>query len=195
MEKPTAFKVLDLLTFGLPAVLVVALAAWVSATDASGEAKALMWTTAAGFALVYGLLVLRRHQALKPFVWMPRHGFMVSKGEWLGGLSEMDEIVERTADQWKKAERYEGLRIIHDNVVWVHFKPAPITRVRGRDVPPVAGYVVARGFDMVVGYEDPGHPLEKTAFARELGCLIQGHSTGSWDETEHRERAKHYNLP
>ena len=195
MKKPSAFKVLDLLTFGLPAAGVSTLAAWTSTLDVSGQAKAITWACAAGFVFIYAMLVYSRHRALKRFTWLPKHGLMVDKDQWGGYLSGMDDVVEKVADQWSKAEGYDGLKIIHGNVIWIHFRPGPITRVRGQDVKPVAGYVIPRGYDMVVGYTGRGQPLERTAFEHELGHLVQGHATGSWDEAEHHERSKRRGLP
>ena len=57
------FQVLDLLTFGLPAAGVTALAVWLSLSYGGWEAKAVTWACAAGFALIYGLVVYHRWRA------------------------------------------------------------------------------------------------------------------------------------
>lgn len=195
MKKPSAFKFFDLLTFGIPTACVFALAFHVARSDVSTESKALMWACAFSFLSIYALLVFWRYRSLNKFIWYPKHGFMVNVDEWAGDRSGMDLLIERTANSWKEAENYPSLKIIHKNVIWVHFKPGPITRVRNQIIKPVAGYVIARGFDMVVGYLERGQSLDRTAFEHELGHLIQGHATDSWDEAEHHARAKRHGIP
>lgn len=57
------FRLLDFLTFGLPAVGVTAVAVWVTAGAEGWEPKAVTWACAAGFALIYGLVVFFRWKA------------------------------------------------------------------------------------------------------------------------------------
>lgn len=195
MKKPSAFQILDFLSFGLVAIFSIAAAVFVISSDVVIEAKLLTSLCALVFLGIYLRIIHLRHLSLSKFEWFPQFGFMVDKDVWSGSLDGMDEIIRSTVEGWKKAEGYDAYGVVEDKVVWVFFKPAPITRIRNRIVDPKNGYTVARGYDLVIGFKETDKTLQTTSFAHELGHLIQGHATGNWDEATHHERAKKHNLP
>lgn len=195
MKKPSVFRIDDLLSFGLISVAAISVAIFLQPTNAGAEAKALVWVVSLVFLGIYVRVVHLRAMSLKNFEWFPKFGIMVDKDEWEGDIAGLDDLVKSVAEKWEKTLGYDSFKILQDEVVWVYFKPEPITRIRNKIVSPKSGYMVARGYDLVIGYKEKNSALESTAFAHELGHLIQGHATGEWDETTHHERAKTHGLP
>jgi hypothetical protein len=47
---------------------------------------------------------------------------------------------------------------------------------------------------MAVDFDDPNQPFERTAFEHELGHVIHGFATGTWDLAEHHDFMKKKGL-
>lgn len=198
--KPSYFKLWDAVTFGGPPIIVAGLTIYSMVHGAEGPKGwlALMWTVVAVMAFIYVRLVMARKKYLDRFTFIggPKYGFLVDFGDYKPENPEKNipDLTTHTIAGWSKL--FPGAEsIITKDYIWVWFQPGPITRIRGVEVKPVAGYTVVRGRDLVVGYREPNQLIGTTAFQHELGHLIQGVATGDWDEAKHHDRAKRNGLP
>ncbi len=160
----------------------------------------LMTATGLGFFFVYyRVIIARKHEiAGYTFAGGPTYGLCVKFGDYklANGevLADFATIVRKTAQGWTAAgwtlEQINA--VLNSDYIWVVFEPGDV------DLPheagKVAGYTVAYSRNMVIGYK-PGATIEQTAFAHELGHIIQGNMTGSWDMDEHHARSKRLGLP
>jgi hypothetical protein len=197
-KKPHWFRWIDALTFGLIAVLSLVVAIYFHKYSVDGTPKQAIYgtyVTSAAFFAIYIMFVRARKKSLDKFKWFSKYGFMLNPDGWNGDSSGLDDLVKEMIDVWSKVESYKPEEIISKNIIWVHFQPGPITRVRGIKVKPIAGYTIPNGYDMIVGYKEKNVPLKETAFQHELNHLIIGHSTKDWDETKHHEIMKLNNVP
>lgn len=147
------------------------------------------------FAGVYANVVNKRRRELSNFIWYPTYGLMVEKHGYAGDLSKIDEVVKKTTDKWEKLTGFKAWDAINSHTIWVWFKSGPISRIHGLPRVPVADSDVSLGYDIIVSYQFSDQPLEETDFPHELGHLIQGKCTGTWDEILHHVRARKFGLP
>jgi hypothetical protein len=205
MRKPMAFNWLDLLSFGGLALLMVIGAVAVTALAGNGaitvdggsvwNAVVLVWVVALVSVGIYVRLILVRRSTLREYQWITHPdfvcGFMVySKGYDLK-ISEFQSEVKKTAEGWIREVNFPSWEALGKGPIWVRFEPWPVNN-RGVKV---AGFSVANSRSMVVGFRDKDQPLENTAFAHELGHIIQGYATGVWNQAEHHQRSKDHGLP
>lgn len=197
-KPPHWFKLLDLATFGSLPVISAAVTIWAHVAEATGPKgwQALMWVVTAVMLGIYIRVVLLRRSFLKRFTFFGgKYGIMVEAGEYKTVIEQnmISAETDRTIEGWKKIFS-NAEEIARKDYLWVWFEPGPITRDRGSKVK-VNGYTIARGRDMIVGYRAEDQPLERTAYAHELGHVIQGHATGDWTESTHHKRSKDNKLP
>ena len=209
---PPVFRWWDFLSFGMLGVITVGFLVYGLIVGFQGatssivkQAPWLMAATAAGFFFVYWRVIKIRMNDIKGFVLVggPKYGFLVNFGSYTppGGSAELLSIIEQMETAWSTvafaAEPVFSPAKVADaltrDYVWVWFKPGTLDlpNMAGK----VAGYTVAMGNKMVVGYPATDSPLERTAFSHELGHLIQGNVTGVWDQTTHQQRSKTLHLP
>lgn len=203
MEKPSWFKITDFILFAgtaVPAAIMTIYLMYADNVETQGsraEWIGLCWAIVAVFILICARFIQVRKKELDRYIWYGKYGFMI---EWLeynppkeDDEAEFNRLVEKTIKGW--SEYYpKAENIVKNNVIWVCFKPGPITHVRGTTNKKVAGYTMAEGHKLVVGFREKDQALERTAFEHELGHLIQGHATGDWNENTHHERSKEYGL-
>jgi len=206
-KKPSAFRWDDLLSFGGVTLLSTSVTIFITTMAGLGKIEiegaspwmgvALCWTVALSMAGIYGALVRARAQELKPFIWVAhpagRYAFMIHPGDYDIDLTELHDEVLTTVNGWEALypEAWQSLR---KDVVWVWFKPWPIENLFGRSVK-VAGVTVSGTHKMLVGFKEKNQPLKRTAFAHELGHIIQGFQTGDWRQDVHHARSKELGLP
>jgi hypothetical protein len=206
---PPVFRFWDWMSWGMLGVytfgfLIYGLVHGATALDgskASADWPYLMAATGLGFFFVYWRVILIRKKEIAGFVLVggPNYGFAVNFGDYKPTGETNDDLFDlwmSTADKWTAAgwsiEQIRGA--LNQDYIWVWFKPADASG--GIDAPrqtgKVAGYTIYR--QMVIAYT-PGEMFEKTAAAHELGHVIQGTITGSWDMNEHHARSKRLGLP
>jgi hypothetical protein len=209
-KMPPVWRIGDFIAFGSGAVACIGFLIYGLIVGFQGTASAvkqapfLLAATAAGFLFVYWRVIKIRQNDIAGFILVggPEYGFLVNLGDYNppGGMVELKAIVQETAKGWgTKPTADEPVftpisveNALTSDYIWVWFKPGT------QDLPfnmpgKVAGYDVYR--KMVVGYLAKSTPLERTAFAHELGHVIQGTITGDWNQDTHHARAKKYGLP
>ena len=203
MKKPSWFRWLDLLFPGSLWVVsgVLTVLTFRYGTTLEGEPltlgpKLMMIGLTLAFLGIYLVLLYLRKKALDKFVFIDARGYglMVHTGGWKEfDRVEFKEVTDATFVAWGEVlgVQVTKLYLNSDNIYWAWFEPGPIETPTKQKV---AGYTIPRSNRVHVGYKTPDQPLTKTAYEHELGHIIQGWVTGSWDETEHHERAKKYGL-
>jgi hypothetical protein len=170
--------------------------------DASSVAQwpYLMTATGLAFFFIYWRVIVIRKKEIAgyTFVGGPKYGLCVNFGDYKPGNGEVPAdlvaILRKTADGWTKAGWTSDQinNVLTSDYIWIDFKPGSI------DLPAnmgkVAGYTIAYSHRMIVGY-NPGATFEQTAFAHELGHIIQGCITNDWDMATHHARSKQLGLP
>ncbi len=199
---PGIWKVSDFVAFGLGGVVCIGLLMFGLVSGFEGDASSvkqvpfLLAACAAGFLFVYWQAVKVRINELRGFVLVgdPKYGLLVNMGSYepVGeDLYDLVELVEKTVDDWSRVwprERVE--EALSSGYVWIWFKEGDLDLPYGRPGK-VAGFTVLRKIH--VGYI-PGSTFRKTAFAHELGHVIQGLVTGSWSQDEHHARSKEHGI-
>jgi len=159
----------------------------------------LMVTLTLVFLGIYLRLVWNRYKALKPFRYVKGNNcaFMVHPGEYKGSFeTEILRLANLTFDGWSRVFGEVKIKDFKDDALfWVWFEPHPIenVQVRGQTIK-AAGVTIGGSRKMRVAYKDPFQELDQTALRHEIGHVIQGHITGSWDNDEHHERSNKHNL-
>lgn len=113
---------------------------------------------------------------------------MVKSGGYNVNEQQMLLTVGRAYADW--ALLYNTQKVIDNGVVWITMHRAPLWSY-GRKV---AGYVTMDTRDVHVAYKAVDQDLNATALAHEIGHIIQGESTGNWDEDTHHERSSGFGL-
>lgn len=191
---PTTFRFLDFLYHGIPALLLIALAAYVQTTPQSTEAYALMWTLAALFVGVYALVLYWRHSWLNSFDFVTKHGLVVKLNGYETTRIEIEEETERLIAQYEDqgfparkmlAPDRRMLDVAH---TYVHFQHGYMDHPNPAERPAkVAGWVRAGGHLVAVSYLTRQQPVAKTAFAHELGHIVLGRFNGLWGDDSHHK--------
>lgn len=158
----------------------------------------LMVTLTLATVVVYAGLLWSRHRFLSKFEFYQGPGFalMVHPGDYETALNgnEVIRLAQTAFQEWGTVLGEEAVnRFTNGSLFWVWFLPWPIEQVRGTDLK-VAGRTIVGSKMMQVSYRTPTVALDTTAFRHEIGHVVQGFVTGSWDESEHHERARQHNL-
>lgn len=194
-RKPGWFKLSDIVNFGFsPAIAFIIIIYVYVFLPGFKDVIYFLIPFLIIFTIVYVNRINKRVQELSNFIWFPKYGIMVEKHNYGGDLSKIDEIVKRTTDKWEKLTDLKAWDAINYNVIWVWFKPGPVSRIRGLPRLPIANTDISIGYDLVVGYKFSFQALEETDLPHELGHLIQGRCTGVWDEIIHHSRARKFGL-
>lgn len=185
MKKPSWFQPLDLFPLLLPTV--AAAYAFIHGYEAEHHTQAgillvavplLMW-------LLWGRVMYSRKKFFDSCLWFPTYGFMVQPENYLvPAEQEFDGVVTTTVRSWIPFHPAAD-RLMKSGVKWLYFRKdlneKPITPKVGL----VKGLTTGWGSVVYVDYDNRLDPLEKTAFAHELGHVIHGLATGGWDQEEH----------
>ena len=196
MNKPSWFQPLNL----LPAVVAAASAAYALISGIEAEhptqAKILLVAVPVVMLIITAIDAWNRKKWLDTFIWFPKYGFMIdteNEGYLLPAESEFDNFVASVAESWTPFHPTADM-LLRRSVKWLHFR-------KGMDEKPikpswglVKGITVAGGSSIYVDYNSKLDPIEKTAFAHELGHVIHGLATNTWDQAEHHAFAKKNHL-
>lgn len=210
-KKPHWFRLADILMPGSLTFLSLLATIWVFSLDrlesATGESlpsgifgvHGLMVAVTLGFAVVYLRLLYARWSDLKPFRYIkgPGYGVMLHSGGYEGPITDDDVIREfegALAGWGRVLSLARVISMANQSVFWVWFRPT-LTHPRMGESVKIAGHTVAGAKKIVVIYKDPKTPLRDTALRHEIGHVIQGHITGSWDQAEHHLRSSEHKLP
>lgn len=210
-KKPTWFKFGDLLGFGGPTLLSLIGTIIVFCSDSIVNAATgapvptgvfgvhgLMVTLTLTFLAIYLYVIHLRVKDLKPFRYMTGNGYgvMVHSGKYETSFEDDDILgqFEQAFSDWDKIFPGKVYPKVNGKVFWVWFEPAPLHSPRSKLIK-VAGYTIAGSAKTTVAYKDPKQPLDRTALQHEIGHMIQGAVTGSWDMAEHHKRSADHKLP
>ncbi len=196
MRKPSWIQPLDL----LPVLFTVACTAYALTHEFEakhrGEAMALLLVVPVVMAILIGLGWYKRKQWLDSFVWYPTYGFMIDtekEGYLPPAEQEFDAFIASTARAWAAVHPAADL-LLKSRVKWLYFR-------KGMDEKPmrgswglVKGVTVLGGSTLYVDYNFRLEPLEHTALEHELGHVIHGLATGTWDQEEHHSFMKKHGL-
>lgn len=196
MNKPSWFQPLTL----IPAAMAIASVSYalVAGVESKHPTQAIVLLGAIP-ALALGLAFLdmyNRKRWLDRFVWYPTYGFMIdteNEGYLPPAEEEFDTFVASVAKSWAPFHPSAD-RLLRSRVKWLYFR-------KGMDEKPVhaswglvKGITVQGGSTIYVDYNFKLDPIEKTALAHELGHVIHGLATGTWDQEEHHAFAKKNHL-
>jgi hypothetical protein len=197
---PPVWRIGDFIAFGLGGIACIALLIYGAFGHVEGSTQwpYITAATAAAFFFIYWQVILIRKNDIKGFVLMggTRYGFLVNVGEYKlpGGQVELERSIADVAKRWEVCFPSADIdKALTSHYIWVWFKPGKL------DLPfnmpgKVAGYTIGNA-KMVVGYLSPETQLDHTAFAHEIGHIIQGSITGIWDLETHHARSKKFGLP
>lgn len=173
MDKFSAFKILDLATFGGPAIVVSGLAVYAISNGSGGDGLVILILTALCFWFVYGMLVYSRKKFLDQISFITKHKIAVVINEFSVKKEDVENITTNTINSWYAATGYADCAKVLEGM-YVVFKPYPVTHhsVLGK----LAGYLL--GDTAVIGFKDS---VEHTALAHEFGHMIHEKWTGTAD--------------
>lgn len=198
-KKPSWFRPLDLITFVGTGIAIAGLAiyAMIAGIEGPHAVQGLVLTfVVAGLFLVFWVInAVTRKKRLDTFRWYPTYGFMVhAEDGWnLPSDKVFDELVKRTLESWTVYVAGAHAAISSD-VKWVTFRKNFDETALNPAHKKVNGLTIAGSHTFGVDIDSVDHPIEKTAFAHELGHVIMGNATGNWDEVKHHQFMKEHNL-
>ena len=197
--RPGPWRLEDALTFGGVSGLVTAVAVYaqVMGSDGPASGQTLLWVVSAAFWAIYGVLVWARWRFIASFDLVLPNGMMVRTNGYKAPLVEFEKELEGVKTLWSP-HIPRAAELLRQSRVWVNFEAKKL-KLSGfvQETPKLfAGLTSMGGESMRLTYfEDPVLPLSKTAFSHELGHIILGRSTGSWDNTTHHAFMKEHSLP
>jgi hypothetical protein len=190
--KPSPFKLLDLCSFGLVAIIFTTLAIYCAVSGVTGQALVMMFAVAALGWGIYAALVLIRKSFIDEFpesvnkVQIKRAGYLAPLHDMETDLNDLTGKMR--VDYGSKVD--DALK----DWIWVEFKPGVVYLGYDKKTK-VAGYVTVGGSSAYVGYfkklpngefvSDPTVPIRNTAFRHEIGEILLGRITGDWTESKH----------
>lgn len=188
MKKPHWFRPLDL-AYLFCGGLAAGLTAYAVINRAQGPAgwQILMGVVSLLFFVFFVITAYQRKKWLDTFEWLPTFGFMIqTNGYSLPASSEVDQVIERTVRDWSKFFPGAGSLLMKE-VTWVHFQKDLNETAMNPAHQKVKGLTLAGTHIIYVDYDNKLDSLEKTAFQHELGHIIYGNATNSWDQEEQHE--------
>lgn len=194
MNRPSPFKLLDALTFGLASLLVTGLAVYVQTTPQSAQAYALTWTVAFCFWFVYAALIYARAKLLARYPLTLTGGILINPEKYHTSTAVLNAEVERITKLYEGAGFPNAASLIAKTNVWLAFRPGPFPHPQIATMK-VMGFVTVGGEGGEVGYKSVDQPIGQTAFGHELGHVILGRAWNDWDEDRHHKFMKEHGLP
>lgn len=197
MKKPSPFKVKDLISFGLPSILLIAASiAFMFLLVPFQEFHVMMWVISALVIGAYSIVVAKRAAKLSKFKFVKVKNFalMIEKSEYSDDKPIKSSVLD-TVQGWSEYfGDQEVNKSLSNQIIYIYFKKAPLYSPNNQ-VNSVAGYNPYYTNDIYVSYKDLNHELKKTAFEHELGHVIQGLVTGVWDQSAHHKLSAELGLP
>lgn len=190
-KRPSAFKLLDFLMVGTPAVITSALALYVSLD--SHKLSAPMLLVALAFCFLYGALVYTRLKFLSKFTYMTSQGVMVNFGSYEITGHDVENEVNRAVELYTKYFS-NAEELLESSTLWLTFKLGPFEDPVSRKIK-LAGFITYGGEAAYVGYLSDDQLIETTALAHEIGHIIMGRATKKWDQDKDHKFMADNNLP
>lgn len=186
MKKPSAFRLIDIVTLAIPALLVNILVAYVSGHAESGTPTStyvLLWIVAGSFGGLYTAVVYWRFKFLGAFKYTIPENFFVDPVGYKIQQSYIAKEINRVVDILTK--RYPNtVDLIKSNEIYVRFNDGLLPAQTEFGIKRM-GYVVAGGNIAYVAYTSPDQPVNSTALGHEIGHIIIGRATNNWDCEKH----------
>lgn len=183
--KKSVFRLIDLVSFGIPALIATVGSIWMAISGFESEASpaevlGLMFTVSAAMWGIYGLLLFWRWKFIQSIDFVTKHGWNVVTDGLNVTKEEIEAEVDRTLSLWKEksglSDEIMKEAVEEINSDWMLFcKPDKIQHMR---LGKLAGYVT--GKNIVVGFIG-AREIEKTALAHETGHIIHKAYVGAFD--------------
>lgn len=196
MNKPSWFQPLDLIPIAVAAACSTY--ALVHGFEAKHHTQATVLLVLVPALILTAVLIgwWNRKKYLDSFTWFPTYGFMIDNekgGYLLPAEQEFDFFITSVVRSWIPFHP-AAERLLKSRVKWLHFRKGmneqPIKASWGL----VKGITVQGGSVVYVDYDSKLDPLQKTALAHELGHVIHGLATQTWDQQEHHDFMKKNHL-
>lgn len=194
MNKPSWFQPLDLIPLLFAAGCAIFAFAHGFESEHQTQASVLLVLVPSLIWLIWGYGMWRRKKFLDSCVWYPTYRIMLQPEGWLPPTEqELDAFVASVVRAWIP-HHAAAERLLKGRVKWVYMK-------KGLDEKPInpnwglaKGITVAGGSVIYVDYNSKLDTIERTALVHELGHIIMGLSTGSWNQAEHHAFTKKNHL-
>ena len=198
-KRPSPWNLWDALTFGAIAALVTCVAIYAQVNGIEGHPRAYvhMWVVTAAFWSVYLLLVRARSKFIESYDLVLSTGMMVQTNGYKISRTEFETELRRVCSLWfphyPRAQEF-----LEQSRIWVRFESKILEkRAFSRSTPRTFAGLTSMGGESIrlTYFEDPLKQLEQTAFAHELGHVILGRATNSWDNDQHHKFMQERKLP
>lgn len=170
------FRLLDFLTFVVPALGALGLTGWAAITPGNPVAGLVITALAAfGFVFVYVLILVRRRMFAGGILYTSSHGILVMRPAPVATPARVlfEKEVERVVKLWEGAVLAEqgNAAVVRRALrgVSLTWKPAPFAVDGLRPGFKWMGLASGSGRVIWVGYKDP---IETTALGHEIGHVI-----------------------
>lgn len=196
--RPGPWNWKDAFSFGGVSVVATALALYAQVKGVEGPSSAytLLWVVAGTFWFIYGVLVWSRWRFINRYDLVLPNGTMVRTNGYKATLVEFERELERISLLWVPFF-LTAPELLKMNRIWVSFEPKVLKQPFSRETPKTFAGLTSMGGESVrlTYFENPNLPLQKTAFAHEMGHIILGRATKKWDNDEHHTYMKEHKLP
>lgn len=196
-KKPSWFLLKDLFALAGPGVATLGLGLYgLSSGFIATEATVMLAVVGLAFIGIWIRILFNRKQTLSEYHWYPTYGFMVHDdgGKYhLPGTVLFEASVWRTIQAWAPYYNADFL-VKGSDIIWVYFKKDLDENDKNPANKKVNGVTIGYSHTTEVDYDSADQPLERTAFEHELGHLIMGWGSGSWDEEVHHDFMKKHGL-
>lgn len=191
MKKPHWFNPMDFLALSVCALggIAILIYALINGVQGPGskEGLALLVLVDVCFVLFWGIHARDRKHWLDTFRWIPEYNLMVqANGYLLPADSEINGVVRAVIHSWMPFHP-NAEDILRAEVNWIHFQKDLNETPMNPSLKKLNGFTVAGTHVVYVDFDNKLDALQRTSFAHELGHIIHGVATGSWDEGEHHK--------
>lgn len=202
MNKPSCFKLVDFLSFGLLAIISFSFTIYGIICGAlTAEPVALLILMSMVFVGIYIYLVLIRKSFIDKYT-LGAGKILVNPNGYHLTQEQLDNEIKRLKDLYIKVfPNY--LEDAFQDWIWVNFEPNIITLPYSKNTK-VYGFVTQGGSTANVSYSrkvnsefivDPDMPIKNTCAGHELGHLILGRLSNMWGQEESHAFMRAHGLP
>lgn len=199
MNKPVVFKFLDALYFAFPGVALIILGVYLAVKNTEGAL--LTGVVGLCFFGIWVSVLWSRKKLIDSYPIVTKYNVLIKHNGYHITRLEAEDAIKKLLALYQ-LHWLDAKEALTSEYTWVEFVPGTI-EIKGIGKPMlVAGFVRAGGRTVKVGFfdsktkkPDSTVPLERTAFAHELGHIILGSVLNNWNESLHHSTTKEKGLP